>query len=121
MIYQDSADLVGTKREVVNKAYSSTRILLAEDNLGIGLHDVVINPGIKEMYGYDDRTEIAYCISGTATVVDLDTGQEQSVRPGMLWIAPLGSRFTITANEPLRLICVFDPPLEGTETGIIDE
>ncbi|MGH8880414.1 MAG: ectoine synthase, partial [Stackebrandtia sp.] len=99
MIYYDRADLVGTPRDVVNENYTSTRILLAEDKVGIGLHDVVLNPGIKDTYGYTDRTEIAYCISGTATVVDIDTGQERSVRPGMLWIAPPGSRFTVDAHE----------------------
>jgi L-ectoine synthase len=119
VIFHDRTDLVGTPREVVNANYHSTRILIAQDNLGVGMHDVVINPGIKDTYGYEDRTEIAYCISGTGTVVDLETGQERRVRPGMLWVAPPGSRFTLSATEPLRLICIFDPPLEGAETGII--
>lgn len=121
MIFRNRADLAGTPRDVINENYHSTRILLSEDNIGVGLHDVVINPGVKDTYGYPDRTEISYCISGTATVVDLDSGEEQAIGPGVLWVAPPGSRFTLTADEPLRLVCVFDPPLEGTETGIIED
>ncbi|GAA4183118.1 ectoine synthase [Streptosporangium oxazolinicum] len=120
MIFRDIADAFGTKRDVRNENYHSTRLLLAEDGAGVGLNDVVLNPGVEGAYGYPDRTEIAYCVSGAATVVDLGTGEEHAVVPGVLWVAPPGSKFTLVATEPLRLICVFDPPLEGTETGIID-
>ncbi len=42
------------------------------------------------------------------------------IGPGILWVAPPGSRFTFEASETTRLICVFDPPLEGTETGLAE-
>jgi len=119
--FLDCADLAGTKRDVRNENYHSLRLLIAEDDAGIGLTDVVINPGVRDTYGYIDRTEIAYCISGSATAVDLATGVEKAIRPGVLWIAPAGSRFTLVAEEPTRLVCVFDPPIEGTETGIIGQ
>ena len=119
MIFRDRADLVGTDRDVTNDNYDSTRLLLAEDGASVGMTDAVIKPGVTGTYGYSDRTEIAYCISGSAVVVDLGTGHTQTTGPGRLWIAPPGSSFTIEATEPTRLICVFDPPLTGAETGII--
>lgn len=118
MIFRDRSALIGTDRDVRHRNYHTTRILLADDPSPVSLTDITLEPGIKDTYGYPDRTEIAYCISGAATVVDLDRGHEQSIRPGVLWIAPPGSRFTFVASEPTRLICVFDPPLHGTETGI---
>ncbi|WP_436762348.1 ectoine synthase [Streptosporangium sp. V21-05] len=121
MIFRNIADVLGTERDVTNENYRSTRLLLAEDGAGVGLTDTVLSPGIKGTYGYPDRTEIAYCVGGAATAVDLETGEEHTVVPGVLWVAPAGSTFTLVATEPLRLICVFDPPLEGTETGIVDE
>ena len=119
MRFIDVADLTGTERDVRNDNYHSRRILLAEDQAGVGLNDVVINPGLNDTYGYPDRTEIAYCISGSATAVNLVTGEECAIRPGVGWVAPPGSRFTLVATEPTRLICVFDPPLQGNETGIL--
>jgi L-ectoine synthase len=79
-----------------------------------------LHPGIEDTYGYDDRTEFAYCISGSATVVDLGSGESRHITPGILWIAPPGSRFTFRADEETRLICVFDPALDGNETGLIE-
>jgi L-ectoine synthase len=121
VLFRDRADLVGTARDVVNSSYRSTRLLLRDDGAGVGLHDVVMHPGVDEVYGYPDRTEISYCLDGAATVTDLDTRQTQRVVPGVLWVAPPGSRFTVDVEAPLRLICVFHPPLEGTETGILPQ
>lgn len=121
MIFRDRADLAGTARDVINDSYHSTRLLLRDDGAGAGLHDVVMNPGVDDVYGYPDRTEISYCLGGSATVTDLDTQRKCRVVPGVLWVAPPGSRFTVEVDEPLRLVCVFLPPLEGTETGILSE
>jgi L-ectoine synthase len=119
MFFRDRADLIGTDRDVRHVNYRTTRLLLAHDPAPVSLTDITLEPGIKDTYGYPDRTEIAYCISGAASVVDLDSGTQQTIRPGVLWVAPAGSRFTFVASEPTRLICVFDPPLEGDETGIV--
>lgn len=120
MFFRDRADLAGTDRDVRHRNYRTTRLLLAEDGTAVSLTDITLEPGIEATYGYPDRTEIAYCISGAALVVDLTTGAEQAIRPGVLWVAPAGSTFTFRASEPTRLICVFDPPLIGTETGIVE-
>ncbi|MFI0421893.1 ectoine synthase [Spongiactinospora sp. 9N601] len=121
MIFRNIADIQHTERDVHHEYYRSTRLLLAGDGAGVGLTDTTLHPGVKGTYGYPDRTEIAYCVSGAATAVDLETGQEHAIAPGVLWVAPPGSRFTLTVTEPTRLICVFDPPIEGTETGVLDQ
>ncbi|PZG31347.1 L-ectoine synthase [Spongiactinospora gelatinilytica] len=121
MIFRNIADIQHTERDVHHEYYRSTRLLLAGDGAGVGLTDTTLHPGVKGTYGYSDRTEIAYCVSGAATAVDLETGQGHAIAPGVLWVAPPGSRFTLTVTEPTRLICVFDPPIEGTETGVLDQ
>ncbi len=120
MFFRDQVELVDGPRDVRHANYRTTRLLLAEDALSVGLTDVTLEPGIEDLYGYPDRTEIAYCISGRAVVVDISTGQRKDVTGGTLWVAPPGSRFTFCASEPTRLICVFDPPLVGDETGVIE-
>lgn len=121
MLFIDRADLAGTTRDVRHRNYRTTRLLLAEDGAGVSLTDITLAPGIEDTYGYPDRDEIAYCISGSAVVVDLDTRRRTSITPGVLWVAPAGSRFSFVATEPTRLVCVFHPPLDGTETGLVDE
>jgi len=120
VFFCDRAQLLGTERDVRHLNYRTTRLLLARDPSPVSLTDITLEPGVEDVYGYPDRTEIAYCISGSAVVVDLDTGDRQEVRPGVLWVAPPGSRFSFLASEPTRLICVFYPPLEAGETGLVE-
>ena len=117
MFFRDSRELVGTAHDVTHPNYRTMRLLLRSDPAPVSVTDIVLVPGIEDIYGYDDRTEIAYCIEGRATVRDLNGGSEREIEPGVLWVAPPGSRFSFVAHEPTRLICVFDPPLEGDETG----
>ncbi len=121
MLFRDRADLAGTDRDVSHRNYRTVRLLLAGDPSPVSLTDITLEPGVEDVYGYPDRTEIAYCISGAAVVVDLETGTRAEIRPGVLWVAPPGSRFSFLASEATRLVCVFDPPLQGDETGLADQ
>jgi L-ectoine synthase len=114
-------DLIGSDQHVRHPNYETIRLLLDRDGFGLTLTDITLNPGILDTYGYDDRLELAYCIEGRATLVDLATDTQHVVEPGTIWAAPPGSRFTFLAHQPTRLICVFNPALTGVETGIIDQ
>ncbi|MGL4174707.1 MAG: ectoine synthase [Dermatophilaceae bacterium] len=105
---------------MTNRNYESLRMLLAQDGVGVSFTDVVLAPSIEDTYGYQDRTEVAYCISGSATLADLDSGMRHEIRAGVLWVASPGSRFTFSATEPTRLVCGFSPTLEGHESGLVD-
>ncbi len=118
MQFHERSDLVGTDRDVTHDNYRTIRFLLAGDGAPVSLTDITLHPDREDVYGYDDRTEIAYCISGAARVVDLRTGHEREIGPGSLWVAPPGSRFRFLAREETRLVCVFSPPLDGHETGL---
>lgn len=110
------SDYHGTSRHVTNDAYETTRLLLASDATGVSVTDIVLRPGKEEFYGYADRTEIAYCIEGEATITDAE-GQTHQVAPCTLWVAKPGERFGFLASKLTRLICVFTPPLTGDEMG----
>jgi L-ectoine synthase len=120
VVFRDRADLVGTGRDVHHRDYRTVRLLLEQDPAPVSPTDITLVPGVEDVYGYPDRTEIAYCTSGAAVVVDLDTGTRRTIGPGVLRIAPAGSRSTFLASEPPRLIRVLDPPLRGDETGIVE-
>lgn len=108
---------INSPRHVRTAAYETVRLLLTADGAAVGLTDIVLAPGIEETYGYDNRTEIAYCLEGSAEITDLATGTRYAIVPGTLWVASPGERFRFRAEQPTRLVCVFLPPLEGGETG----
>jgi L-ectoine synthase len=85
--------------------------------LGVTVTDIVLAPGIEEVYGYEHHIEIAYCLEGSAEIVDEKTGAHFQIDAGTMWIAKKGSRFRFRARIPTRCICVFTPPFEGGETG----
>lgn len=111
------ADLAGTSRHVRNDTYETTRFLLDADGADVTVTDIVIAPGIEATYGYDKHIEIAYCIEGSAVLMDDTAGKTHRIEPGALWVARKGERFRFRAETPTRLICVFSPPFTGRETG----
>ncbi len=111
------SDLEGTERHVKAETYETYRFLLESDHTGVTVTDIVLKPGIEAEYGYDKHIEIAYCIEGKATLTDLATRKVHDIQPGTLWVADKGARFLFTADEPTRLICVFNPAFLGHETG----
>jgi L-ectoine synthase len=107
------SNLVGTSRHVRNETYETYRSLLASDDVGVTVTDIVLAPGVEATYGYDNHVEIAYCIEGKATLTDLATGRCEEIAPGTLWAACKGDRFLFEAEVQTRLICVFTPPSRG--------
>ena len=113
----DKHALTGSSRHVVNETYETHRFLLAEDGLGVTVTDIMLQPDIEAVYGYDHHIEIAYCLEGEAIVRDHSTNTETQIVPGAMWVAEKGDRFSFIAKSPTRLICVFTPPFVGNETG----
>jgi L-ectoine synthase len=88
VFFVDAAEVAGTTRDVRHHNYRTLRLLLASDPSPVSLTDITLKARMKDTFGYPDRTVIAYCLSGAATAVDLDTGVVHLVGPGTLWVAP---------------------------------
>lgn len=115
--FLSKSTLTGTNRHIHNSIYETHRFLLAEDGVGVTVTDIVLQPHIEAVYGYDNHIEIAYCLEGAAVIIDHSSGSETQIESGVMWVAEKGARFTFKASLPTRLICVFTPPFEGNETG----
>lgn len=115
------SQIKGTSRHIQNEAYETHRFLLASDQAEVTVTDITLAPDIEEVYGYDNHIEIAYCIEGDAELIDLSTQERHNITPGTLWVADKGKRFRFVASEPTRLICVFNPPFSGHETGFVSD
>lgn len=102
-------------RKVNFHAGISNRILLASDGMGFSLTKTVIQPGIRAFQHYKNHYEACYCISGKALLESAKTGQYWSIHPGMCYVLDSHDPHYFEALEETVLICVFNPPLVGSE------
>lgn len=115
MIVRRLDDLIGTDRDVDAATFSSRRFLLAGDGLDYSLHDTVLYAGTTTRMWYRNHQESVYCIAGTGTLENLETGETHPISPGTLYVLDGHERHTLTAESDLRMVCVFTPALTGRE------
>lgn len=120
MIVRTLDDLVGTDRDVAASNWSSRRFLLASDGLGYSLNDTVLHAGTTTRMWYRNHQESVYCVGGTGTLTDLETGDVHPVAAGTLYVLDSHERHELHAETDLRMVCVFTPALTGKETHDAD-
>lgn len=116
MIVRTLADIVGTERDVAAPTWSSRRLVLADDRVGFSLHDTVLHAGTETRMWYRNHIEAVYVIEGTGTLTDLASGEVHSLAPGTMYLLDQHDRHVLFAETDLRTVCVFNPPVTGTET-----
>ena len=104
------------KDRVVNfHAGTSRRIVLKKDGLGFGITRTTILPEAgKVMQHYKNHIEACYCISGYGVLTDED-GNEFGISEGVTYILDKNDKHWFEALEETVLLCVWNPPLIGSE------
>jgi L-ectoine synthase len=94
----------------------SRRFLLEADGLGYTVTDTIVWKGTKSRLEYKNHLESCYCIEGRGLVVEMD-GTEHHITPGTIYSLNEHDCHDLlaSADEDLRLVCVFTPALEGDE------
>lgn len=115
MIVRTLDDLTGTDRDVTADNWSSRRFLLASDGLGYSLNDTVLHAGTTTSMWYRNHQESVYCVDGTGTLTDLESGTVHPIAPGTLYVLDGNERHELHAETDLRMVCVFTPALTGRE------
>ncbi|HEX7052752.1 MAG TPA: ectoine synthase [Burkholderiales bacterium] len=115
MIVRDIETLRGGERDVRAPNWSSVRMLLKSDGMGFSLHETTIYPGTETYIHYANHLEAVYCIEGQGEVETLADGKVHPIRPGIMYALNAHDRHYLRARTPLRLVCVFNPPLTGAE------
>ena len=117
MIVRTLQEANKTKRRIVSPDgnWESTRLLLQPDNMGFSFHITTIYKGAEFNMHYQNHLESVYCISGEGEVQTLDDDVVYPVHPGTVYILDKHDRHTLRAFEEMKLACVFNPPLNGTE------
>ena len=116
MIIRSLKTLARTKRQVNTSSGKSTRFLLAEDRMGFSLNVTEINSGEIITMRYEHHLEAVYCVSGKGSIEDLANGVLHPLAAGTLYALDQHDHHILRSSTKLKLICVFNPALKGTET-----
>lgn len=120
MIVRTLDDVVGTDQDVGGEGWRSRRLLLRRDELGFSLHDTTVAAGTELKLQYKHHVEACYCLEGAAELVDLANEERHAIGPGTMYALDAHDRHTLTVQQELRLVCVFNPALMGGETHDAD-
>ncbi len=118
MIVRDIKDIIGSEKEVHAKEgqWVSRRMLLKSDNMGFSFHETIIKAGSKTHIHYQNHLEAVYCVAGNGKIEDLKTGEVHPIYDGIMYALNLHDDHNLYGgDEDMRLICVFNPPIKGTE------
>lgn len=116
MIARKLDELSGSDREVAAETWTSRRLLLADDGMGFSLHDTMIHAGTTTEIHYQNHLEAVYCVAGKGRVRVVDTGEVYEIESGTMYALDGHEKHLLIADTPMRMICVFNPPLVGPET-----
>ncbi|MEZ5556632.1 ectoine synthase [Haliea sp.] len=100
--------------------WDSTRLLLKDDNMGFSFHITTIYAGADFRMHYKNHLESVYCISGKGEVETLADGRVYPIAPGTLYVLDKHDEHKLRATTEMKMACVFNPPLHGTEVHNAD-
>jgi L-ectoine synthase len=115
MIIRSVRETLRTARDVHGSGGKSRRRVLADEDIGYSVHETTLEPGIDLRFEYAHHRETVYCVSGEGQVEDLTSGRTADLAPGGLYSAGIGEPHRIVTTTEMRLLCVFTPPLAGSE------
>lgn len=115
MIVRNLADAEAGDRRIVSKTWESVRLLLKDDQMGFSMHVTTIYPGTTTNMWYRNHLEAVLCIEGEGEIETLADGKVYPVFPGMIYALDQHDKHVLRARSALKMVCVFNPPLNGKE------
>lgn len=102
-------------RRIESETWNSVRMLLKSDSVGFSFHITTIYAGTETHMHYKNHFEAVFCISGEGEIQTVADGRKYPIAPGTLYVLDKHDQHVLWAHSELKLACVFNPPLNGTE------
>ncbi|NLB89202.1 MAG: ectoine synthase [Syntrophomonadaceae bacterium] len=115
MIVKQLKDIIGSKHDIDTPNWRSLRMLLKDDKIGFSLHHTIIKAGTTTYIWYKDHLEAVYCIKGKGEIELVDSGDIYQIEAGTLYVLNGHEKHYLKADSEMHMVCVFNPPLSGTE------
>ncbi|MFC4024373.1 ectoine synthase [Oceanobacillus longus] len=116
MIVKSLDEIIGTEDHTKGNTWESRRFILNKDKVGFSLNDTIIKAGTESYFWYKNHIEAVYCIEGEGEIESVETGEVWSLKPGSMYLLDNHDKHKLRAESQMRMVCVFNPPLVGTET-----
>ncbi|WP_156291680.1 ectoine synthase [Oceanobacillus salinisoli] len=116
MIVKSLDDIIGTEDETKGETWESRRFILKKDGVGFSLNDTIIKAGTESYFWYKNHIEAVYCIEGEGEIEKVETGEVWPIKAGTMYLLDENDKHKLRATTQMRMVCVFNPPLVGTET-----
>jgi L-ectoine synthase len=122
MIVRHLNDIKGTEREIKaeNGNWVSRRFVLKDDGMGFSFHETIIYAGTETHIWYKNHLEAVYCVAGKGEIETISDGKIYPINNGTMYALDKHDEHYLRAEQDMRLICVFNPALVGTETHAED-
>jgi L-ectoine synthase len=88
--------------------------------MGFSLSETRVEAGVELHLRYRHHLEACYCLEGEAEIEDLASAERHAIVPGTAYALDQHDQHVLRVRTPLRLVCVFNPPLSGGETHDAD-
>jgi len=117
MIVRHLQDIINSERDVraKNGDWESRRLILNDDAVGFSLHDTIIHAGTETLLWYKHHIEAVYCIEGEGEVETTENGNVYPIKAGSVYLLNGNERHWLRARTTMRMVCVFNPPVTGSE------
>lgn len=116
MIVKSLEDIIGTEDETTGETWASRRFIMKKDNVGFSMNDTIIKAGTESYFWYKNHIEAVYCIEGEGEVETVEDGKVYPLKAGTMYLLDKNDKHYLRAKTQMRMVCVFNPPLVGTET-----
>ena len=116
MIVRNVKDVIGTEDEISTDTWMSRRVLLKKDKMGFSFHETTNFPGGRTHIHYQNHLEAVWCVEGDGEIETIADGKKWALGPDVVYALDQHDEHWLRGGkEPLRVICVFNPPLSGKE------
>jgi len=117
MIVRNLDEIIGTERDIKarNGNWESRRLVLNNDAVGFSLHDTIIHAGTETPLWYKHHIEAVYCVEGEGQIETVDDGKVYPIKDGTVYLLNGNEKHLLRATKTMRMVCVFNPPVTGSE------
>ncbi len=115
MLIKKLDEIRKSSRNVRDRGWESSRLLLKEDGMGFSFHITTLKAGGEWTFQYAHHLESVFVMGGKGRICDLATGEWHALEPGTLYALDRHDRHTLRAETELVTVCVFNPPVTGDE------
>jgi len=83
--------------------------------MGFSFHETIIFAGTETHIWYKNHLEAVFCLEGKGEVETINDGRVYPITPGTMYALDKNDQHYLRAFDDMRLMCVFNPALVGSE------